>query len=511
MQTTPSHSNCEIDAPTEVIYNQNGHCFSLGDEGQLALFPEFHDHWHHCRTQCPGNSLLKNRDGFRIANAGLIPAMQYQARKNNLNLHKILLTAPIKQLSPPQNLNNIDYPSLASFVSEYVRGQINISHTAEPAQIVAELAVAYPTSRLIVVSNKICRLQSAYQWLKNHLPPEIISAGQLKLVHGRQGFTLEDDSLMPKIILSTFLEAVDYDFATSDIILLLDGRECTSEAAQIAIEAVDAQFRLYGIFKHQPKTPVPRYEYQITCAFFGFQIIDLMPYSRIWREAKVAWVPITGSSARRSSNRTTINYPDCYINNRNRNTKIAQLCRDLSDGRRISQHQSRDIFHWQSNHFRDSPTIAILVQHIEHAINLGRILPDWSIVAGNQNVNLTGLPRSLCRRIKSSPGFHDGKRQIVLVDTPYRLQGYLFDVVIWAGGGIKSDMIPSSWLYHHERESARPLLIMDFSDNFHRQTASWSKKRRQAFRDRALYSVREFAVEERIKKFLESPRRRDND
>ncbi|EDL62260.1 hypothetical protein [Gimesia maris] len=445
-----------------------------------------------------GTSTLTPPDGIQNPNAGLIAPLRLIANYLGRLLVERTQSPRISSLHDPRYIPQLLYPPLAWFVAENHRGQIKVSSEFDESVLIAELCVAYPYSRIIILGRYSSDLQITFNNVRKLLPPEIIHSGNLLLVENQHSFVIHDDAPMPRIILSKFLDIADYDFPKSDIVILLDGYDCVLDHAQCALSQIDARFRLFGIFRHRKKQPLSPYELKTVNSVFGFQVIDLMPNSRIRRKIDLALIPLGPTGNRGRSSRRRIESPLCYTTMDLRNDRIRDLSIALSAGATVSGSPYRDITRWQDNHPRERYSVSILVQHLEHAIQLARRLPEWPIYLEINNYNLRGLPRSIRRRISTPPGFHEGRKQIVLVDFARKFSGYCSDIIVWAGGGTDINQIPNSWQYQKISNPDKPLLIIDFLDNFSRQTAGWSRMRRQAFRKKDIYRVREIPVVERI-------------
>ena len=498
-------------ATTDVLtYYRNGQHISIEDEqiqhlgGDLVVrkIVTEDEPQHGYDLKAEYKSLLSHPEGFPIPNAGCLAALTYKARECGCQLRGISLSPAIIELPAPQHLGELEYPALASFTQQHHRGLIRIPKKMGEAQVIAELAVAYPRARILVLGSQVASLERICHKLKCLLPADV-NATEVRLVHSRRRLRLDDDSPIARICFSTHLEAAELDLATCDLVVLADAYECIHVRAQQTLEERDAQFRLFGIMRAN-RSPSP-YESDVISATFGFEILDLMSHGRVGRDVQVAWVRLGGqpSLAREAS----FDYRLQYTHNHRRNSIVVQLARSLADGRAVQREKARDISRWGSNHGHGPHAVTILVDRLDHAIALGRKLDDWPIIAG-KDCNLRGLSVSIRRRVARDPQqWLDGSHQIVLTDAAKTFPGYHSDIVLWAGGGVGGGAIPNCWLFSRN-DPRRPMLIVDFLDHSSQQAREWSRLRRKDYERRDIFRVGVSAAVGRVCQFLHKHKER---
>ena len=428
--------------------------------------------------------LLVSDKEYRTPNAGLIPVLRQRALELGVELN-VEAISEITQLPAPQNHHALSYPSVASFTRQHERGVIRVSGDFDRAVVVADLVRAFPESRLVVLAGKVAPLQRLHGKVagqcKDVLPP-----GQIRLVHDRCRLELGDDEEMPRLILATFLAAGDIDFPASDLVLLLDAEECVRDQAQLALEQMDARFRLFGILRANQR--LAPFVADTIMAVFGPELIDLMSWGRVRRWAQVLWVENRQQSIAVDPGTSNFAYR-CYYHNERRNRRIKQIAVNCLEPKAPTAGE-------QGNRPRN---VAILVDRVDHAVALGKMLPDWPIIAGDK-IDTHGLPGSIRTRLKHGRRQPIGRCQIVLSDAAQRRNGSDLDVVIWAAGGTGVEGLPASWLAQMPGTN-RPLLIVDFKDRFNAVTGTWSAKRNAAYEARDLFEIGVTPTQGRIRRF----------
>ena len=382
------------------------------------------------------------------------------------------------------------------FVRQHERGQIGISKSFDASIIVLELALAYPGQRIIVLDKNTATLNKTANQLRTILD-------DVTMVSSRRPLQIDDDEDIPRVICSTFLEASTIYFATSDIVLMLDATQCCINQAQIALEQVDARFRLFGIVKAgKERNP---YVTGVMMRVFGPELLDLLSYCRIRREVNVAWVKHNQPTIRQERQNSKFDYKCCWHNER-RNRTIAKLANKLLTGSPLGSPNSCDVSAWFQDQEYGPQAVTILVECLDQAIALGGKLPDWPIIT-KEKVDLHGYPSRVRTRLKRDKQcWNDGTHQIVLTDATAQFRGNVSDIIIWAGSGSSIDSIPISWLAE-PRDSDRPLLIIDFHDRFNRQMRQWHYRRKASYAKRDIFGVGVSPSQGRINQFLNAQQR----
>ena len=444
--------------------------------------------------------------GHRMPNAGLIDLLAYRAWKRGYQLTGTSDT-PISTLPEPANGDQLTYSAWAQFVQREPRGLVRISKPVDVAVLITELAVAFPSSRIMLLG-RVNDLKPVYLRLRKLLPKEVHSQNQLAFVHGGCRLRQADDAEFPRLICCTPTEAADLDSEKCDIVVMYDAFECLHELMAWPLIQMDAKFRLFGILRTDRK-PKP-YEQARLHQVFGFSQLDLMDGGRVRRDVHYAWVRHAGQAPAGSIISTpalggrkateSVDSLAAYVHNHHRNDQISRLAKKLRAGNPIEGDQFRDVRRWLEVRGGQSVSITVVVDRLDHAIQLQRKLGGWPIIADPEK-NLHDLSKSTKRRINIRlqqwlPC------QIVVADAAQNFQGQHSDVLIWASGGVAMD-IPAFWTFSHNN-SDRPMLIIDFLDDFTAATRKLSYQRRDDLAQRNIFRVGTSEVIGRIERFEKS-------
>ena len=516
----------QLTSPSTLEYFRDGHVISLDDEAFELLGSYANarkrvptsDLGHGYNVEQIRESLLRGqvvmRSGGielqdRVANAGMVELLNYLANKCEINLQGRFHTQ-IATLPDPSALDRLSYRALPRFLSDHPRGLIRMPRSCSPAEVVADVRAAFPSSRILILG----RVQALRQ-IQAEIPKLLSlrmtsSVEQIALVSdGERFFPPPENEDFPKLLLSTPIAAADLDSEKCDIVLLLDARHCTHGTMQNVLTQVDARFRIFG-FVHATRELKP-YEQARLHQVFGFSQIDLMSRERVRRPVHYAkvrqggdapqnavWMKPTVPGRRPAA---SINSLAAYTHHHARNATICRLAKALRFGSPLNNSKFRDIRRWLGDRCRDQLNVTIAVDRLDHAIQLGKRLPDWPIIAGSNN-NLHDISPQIRRRIKTdSKRWLPGDQQIVVAEEAKSFGGNHSDVVIWASGGTTVATIPAAWMFSQSAPD-RPMLIVDFLDDFAQAARDWSVRRFRHLEARDVFRVGTPTAIGRIKRFL---------
>ncbi|QEF98905.1 hypothetical protein Mal15_29630 [Stieleria maiorica] len=515
----------QLTSPSTLEYFRDGHVISLDDDafGLLGSYASARkrvatsDPDHGYNVEQIRESLLRGqvvvRSGGielddRVANAGMIELLDYLANKCEINLQGRCHTR-IAVLPDPSALDRLSYRALPRFLSDHPRGLIRMPRSCSPAEVVADVRAAFPSSRILILG----RVQALRQ-IQAEIPKLLSlrmtsSVEQIALVSDGEQFSPPDDEDFPKLLLSTPIASADLDSEKCDIVLLLDALHCTHATMQNVLVQVDARFRLFGFV--DANRELKPYEQARLHQVFGFSQIDLMSRERVRRPVHYAIVRQGGDAPRSAvlmkptvpgrRPAASVNSLAAYTHHHARNATICRLAKALRFGSPLNNSRFRDIRRWLDDRCRDQLNVTIAVDRLDHAIQLGKRLPDWPIIAENNN-NLHDISPQIRRRIKTdSKRWLPGDQQIVVAEEAKSFGGNHSDVVIWASGGTSVAAIPASWMFS-QSDPDRPMLIVDFLDKFAPAARQWSMRRFRHLEARDVFRVGTPTPIGRIERFL---------
>lgn len=484
---------------TSLLLDQNGQYLSVTDEvirrlGELVgRRLVTHDHSCHGTVVCKETtSLLRAADGSRIPNAGLFPALEFLAQRRGLQLRR-RMTPAIVSLPAPVGNKFLLHPQIAQFVFQHPLGRIGIHPGIKPDSVIQDIAFAFPNARIVVLGDHARQLARIAKALKTNN----IHAWSITTRNSLPYLDHLDDDERPRVLCSTPTQAAAIDFATTDIVILLDASACHHAKMHMALSQIDARFRLYGLID-VARTPAPA-EVDAMMATFGPENIRIQSPGQVRRQVHVAWIPTQAPEV--DLDLTAPDFgPRSYWRNPWRNRRIKQLVNGLRSSNPLNRRRFGDLTRHFGHAGYPSPAVTILVDRPIHAAALSRILPNWPVIAPDES--LEGLDENFCNSVRRHRRqWLDGSQQIVLASAAPQFRGETSDVIVWAGGGSAIDAIPRRWLNTSDR-SNKPLLIVDFLDGHNRIAKRLSQHRRREYRNHDMFPVGISAAQGQLAMFL---------
>jgi hypothetical protein len=149
--------------------------------------------------------------------------------------------------------------------------------------------------------------------------------------------------------------------------------------------------------------------------------------------------------------------------------------------------------------------VILLVQTVEHALELARRLPGWHVVAGSL-VNEEGLTAEQIARLHPAPNpFRVGPlRAIATAAGLEQMHLYDVDVLVRADGGIGLPPLGPYHLVEGPVRPVRPMLVIDCHDQHHPLLRRQSRARLQAYEEQGWPAPGIDPVQARVEQFLAS-------
>lgn len=449
------------------------------------------DPQHGTEVRRENRSLLRKSDGSRIPNSGLFPALQFLARQHGIDLQR-RITPAIMSLPEPVHLELLRFPQVAQFVSRTSLGRIAIHPGIISEIIVADLSLAFPDARIVVLGEHSRQLARVASVLRDIGIRATQISSRVPLV------TMDDaEESLPQVICSTPREAASIDFATAEIVIVLDASTCSHSSMQMTLSQMDAAFRLLGLID-VTRSVAPSAE-DAMMATFGPEILRLQSHGLVRRDVHVAWVPTPRPAV--AHDLTDPGFGACcYWLHARRNRRIKQVAEGLRTGTPLGQQNCGDVARCYGQPGYCPPTVTILVERPIHAAALSRLLPDWPVIATNESLN--GMNSRFCAAVRRSRRrWFNGSHQIVLTSAAPQFRGETTDVVIWAGGGSSIDVIPRNWFSATE-QGRKPMLIIDFQDRHNSVAQQFSGERQHAYLANDMFPIGNSAAQGRLAMFL---------
>lgn len=468
----------------------------LGEE--IAVNP---DDAYGLTAQKVRKSLLKPRQrainggrdlAVRAPNAGLRPALVELAARKGFAIEFVRSTQ-VNSLPEPQ-LMSLGYPTMAKFVHQTPLGRIMRHLDVDDADILADLARAFPHTKIVALDPKCEPLKVACRKLRKAKISCDWTSGDRPLNR-----TVDGDVEQPQVLLSTPTEVSSIDFEQTDIVVVLDARTAGHERMQMALSQMDARFRLYGLdLLELPQNASLR---DTQFSVFGPEVLNIYEGNLATRNLQVAFLRVEGPQLKDSLDVADV-FWKCIWGNERRNRRIANVAKAMRDGNPalLKKGQDQSLRTHLKQHSGRPMNVVVLVERPLHAEALSEKLDDWPVDIDQKS--LFRLNQRFWKRVQNLAGRHDRRGRIVLTDFEGLSKStHDPDVVIWAGGGRLGSPIPEAWATA-PAGSERPLLIVDFLDDFHPEAQKMRKSRRADYFANEIYPVGTDAAYGRTLKFL---------
>lgn len=340
-------------------------------------------------------------------------------------------------------------PHLHRFIHEHDLGLIRIGNPVSRAQLIAEVALAFPRASMAIMTANVRAAKS--------LQYELRRAG----VQAQRLVAARAPRRAGRVVVGTFdsMAHSEVEIEKRDILIVCDARTALSERAQGPLTAPDLRGRLYGfVTLDEQFSPL---EADRLAATFGFMRSDVPAHGFQAVHVDVSWSRFSSALPGGSSALQVKRSGIWRCGPRNR--LIRNFARDA-----LREH-----------------CVLVLAESVEHVARLAALLPDWPVRVAD-GCDTTGLPARLAARLEQGRS-----RWIVthLLATPEALQEIrpgAFDVVVWAGGGPGLPPMPPSHLMCPS-ESPQRMRIIDVADRHHPLLRRWRRSRRRAYEDRSWF------------------------
>lgn len=371
-----------------------------------------------------------------------------------------------------------DRPLLdAVYAHERLLVRYRLGHV-HPAKLISQIAHAWPMKKIHVAVTRQRDVAALGGQLQTDLPDTGVITCKHPLAKTGQ-VTVGTYQSLP----GAYQAQGGTELERIDLIIMLDAQEALGTAG-IACLRKCYRARLVGLLPLG--TDFSTGEQDELAAIYGFQQVVIPRYGHRQRQVEVRFIPIYGGPTLGADIDLVTQKRAGLWRHPVRNRQIARLAhRDLgqADGRR-------------------SPSRIILVENVEHALALSRLLPTWSIVAGDavHAAGLSQIDQSMLNDNWVQHGMTD--RAIVTAQGMYKIKLSEVDIVIRADGGTGLPALNLNDLIEPNQQTPRLLQLIDFIDHHHPDLHQRSRQRQQAYREQGWYEAGVDPVEERMQQFL---------
>ena len=429
-----------------------------------------------------------------------VPCLGLQEVVESYFATRVISEFSIISLPRPSNLEHLACPQVAEFVCDHHLGLIRMENAQCSARLIVDLVLAFPGQRILIVGAKIAALNEMANTVGVVLGKVDQSmCGTPPVYSDRYPFTADGGAEIPKLAFSTYVQTAELELPHCDIVVIPEASECSHERFQLAMSQVDARFRLYGLLDSQSLGANDKFLKGKLFATFGPNILDVASNGQPRRSAELASVCFFGDRSSVKAKEFDLTHQQHYTENHKRNYLLFNIAEGLATGNRDQVNKYPDIRKWLNKVGTREFAVTVVVKTIAHAIELKRFLKDWPVVGQlPANINASEKKLQLLNRVPNQ--LTTGAKQIVLAQDAEQFIGNTSDVVIWASGDTEPS-IPNSW-FHGSDHQAKPLLVVDFFDRFHKLAKKNSNARRSWYLDRGIACVGLEVVDERCREFI---------
>ena len=384
---------------------------------------------------------------------GLLPVVRELLRKAGYRVDA--RRARAKPLPPYSLRDEPEDIELLRLVQQNERALITYSpQNVDPAWLVRQVVRAWPNESVMV----LCNRDSEAEMVMRQFTPS--------------GATLATRRHQPVEICRVLVASASFaaghtEVQKRDIAIVLDAGEMFSRRGLDAYK-YSYEARLYGLVP-EGSTTSP-YVRDLLLAAFGFEELHIPEHGCVFEPPEVFYVPYSGGVRLRTEQNTPMKVKQYGIwKNNGRNQFLARLCRLCTGGKDRGLTVPPQLI--DSLVRRQQPSIAVVVENLDHALALGRLLPEAELVTA-EHVQLDGLSQAAEERFEAVPS---RQTQISIVTMAALPTMPPTDVIVRADA-CQSGMTDNSII------AGRDSLIVDVTDRHHPLLRRWSQQRRTDYK-----------------------------
>ena len=360
---------------------------------------------------------------------------------------------------------------MLDFLRQRDRAMVRYSKGIKPHRLVCQICKAWPrTSIMVWVTRVEDAMRIAKQLRKAGLQPTVLTGQHSPESHAEpQG----------RIVVSTYMALNDglAGLEHRGIALVLDADEFVRSKwlEQIQILERAHQARLWG-FLPENKQLAP-YDRDMLTAIFGIQEIRLRRHGEDWQPPTVVFSRITGGQPLKGACGTFAVKQKGVWHNHVRNRRIVKLANAISQAdesvlkrdfpRVYEELDTERCFH-----------LGILVENVEHGLQLAKMLPHWQFIAENEvhEEGLSPSQRKALRQGRECACWMAENR--IITDLALRSAGE-YSVIIRADAGTGLPCGNNGYCKYAFANFDG--LLIDFNDNHHSLLQKRYRQRRGAY------------------------------
>ncbi len=377
-----------------------------------------------CAVESTVESLLFRDRPF--TNAGLLEVISSLLRCAGIDFETVCDEPLIPPLDLPRTVDaGLRAPIDRAFiriVSLRHRGLIRYGGGCKPARFIEQFARMCPDATLVIATSRAAG--------RDRIAAQLRKRG----IELSKAYTSRPPARNSRIVVSTW-----YGLAHSEVetwrrtsLIVPNALDALHARAQDALLQAGARFRLFG-FLPMGQTLAPRERDLLACVF-GLEELVVPEHGRLPRPVSVIWHRFRHRPVEVVAASTFDRKRVQFWSNPARNRLIRRIARFFC-------RETRDVQEPEPSRLEARP-VTVLTENLEHAIELGEVLPDLPIAVGPES-DVTGLSTRQ-RRILDRATRRDSPNRHVIATTGglsvARLAGT--EILIWAGAGIAPPVLP---------------------------------------------------------------------
>ncbi len=398
---------------------------------------------------------------------------------------------PEPDLACFQRLGVID-TALLDYVRQQKRALIRYAaDSVDPVYLIAQITLAWPKQKIAVIATRIDEGRQIRDRLRGY---------------GISAVAVNSENVPPEVgavavCTPVGLSHLPVRVEWLDIVIVLDAQAITTKVGMECVSHAE-RARLFGLMDAAAR-PAPL-ERDFMTGVFGFQELVIPRHGYRERGVHMLHYPIRGGT-RLPSNMDVLTTKRLGIwLHALRNRKVAQIASafranrmDVADG--MFTHRESSLVALP----RDG--VIVLVENIEHALELSRRLPDWTILTGIE-ICKDGLPAEQAKKLRPVCPLGE-PRPLYALGTAASLGALdlsTIGVLVRADGGVGLSPLSQLALVEPATNAPHPLLLIDFHDCHYPLLRRWSRQRQEAYVERGWFAPGVDPVQARVEQFLAS-------
>jgi hypothetical protein len=377
---------------------------------------------------------------------------------------------PAPQLDRLNDSDAVDTPVL-DLIRRRDRGLIRYaSRTVEPATVIAQIALAWPTLKIVAVPTHVSEAVELRRQLQAVLGNVALFTGDHSPARGSRVVVATPNRVGTGAIA---IERRDVYIAVNPEHIFTSPY---NEVYQAYLDGIKCLWRarVYGLLADD--TFLAPWQRSWLMALFGAEQVHVPRHGHHNLLVDVVFSRIYGGERVETDKDDVVLKRRGLWQHRLRNRRVAALFRTLAGKKtKVLARKFPDIAG-----YLDEPSwdrVGLLVEGVEHGLALARLLPGVPLITG-PDVWTEGLSEKAIQIIER--GKKGTKKSCAIVTAEGLAQTAPFDVLIRADGGTGLLPLPESHAVVANDNDGR-LLLIDCHDMHHTVLAKWSRQRRNAY------------------------------